>query len=262
MMPGFVLCQTMWRSEIRFLVFCFLLAGMINACHPVPESLDRPVVTASWDTLGKARPLLLPGDTLLVTADMASQTNTSSLIIEAYRIPLPYLEYRGPDSDFAYQKNLPVGGRVNANIQHTLPIASSALPGNYRLLCRVQDSDQRWSDSAKSTFFLVRYDYPVLIMNAPVPNGTVTRLVDDTAKFNLRAAGAGLEFIRFQWFDSTRKTTLAPPILRNMVGAPNDLTLDTFVLGDPSFPIKMNLQIGLRNIDGREMLYWLPYKRN
>lgn len=247
----------------RFYLILILFAlGSMYGCHPVPEAIERPVVTTYWDTVGRTRPLLLPGDSLLVVADMASHTEVNDWLIEAYRLSMPYLEYLGPDTDFVYRNTQTISGRLNSKLSHILPISSRALPGNYRLLCRVRDSNQKWSDSAKSSFFLVRYDYPVLVMNAPVANGSITRFVKDTAKFKLRAAGYALQYISFQWFDSTRTITMAPTTFRNMVGDTNDLRLDSFILGSPAFPPKVNLQIGLKNADGREMRYWLPYSKN
>lgn len=198
----------------------------------------------------------------MITSDLASQTKTNTLIFEAYRQTLPYVDYVGPDSDFVYLASKVISEKITTGDTQVMPIAKGVRPGNYRLLTRAKDNEGRFSDSVKSTFFLYRYDYPLLIMRLPSANGSKTAIVKDTARLAITALGNGLEYFQFQWFDSTNQIPFSEPKYRSLIGKTEGINLDTFLTTHDIGQTRMNLRIRVRQTNEREMLYWLPFKKS
>ena len=248
----------------KSLVLIIVLVGFYS-CHPVPEVSRTPVLSSFWDTLGPRRKLLFPGDSLVISADLASQTENNTLYFQAIRLALPYTEYLGPDSDFVFQATQSVFQKITTGYLQKILIPEGLRPGKYQITTLGKDNEGRFSDTIKSSFFLESYYYPVLAMGSPKVDGSITRIDtagSDTARFSLVAAGVDMDYLQFQWFDSTKVVPLSPPYNRNLVGRTVPLVLDSFLNTNAIIPKRITLRILLRETDKREMYYWLPYKKS
>jgi len=222
-----------------------------------------PSLVSTWDTIVANFNFIIPGDQLLLNHTLASNSERNIIYHQSIRMPLGYVDFFGPDSDFIFTRSIPVMGKFLDKYPIFEPITKNIKPGIYEFQTWAKDENGDLSKTVKFKFPINVPGYPLVFVDTPL-NGylTVNKINGEVFKLKIRAFGLILKDLKIQWFDSLKKDSVAKANISIIGGGRDNLSFvkqDTF----PNRPGKsFYLKATITNDSGRGANYWIPFERN
>jgi len=247
-------------KSILLISLAFLLLNLFS-CKDLNEEKKAPVLQMTWDTIVAQPSFILPNDTLLLTHTLASSENRNDIYHQTTRLPLDYVEFFGPDSEYVFSRSYPFERRFIEKAELKEAIPNGIRPGIYKFSAWVKDSKSQVSNTIEFKFAINSPDYPGIAVDTP-GNGylALNKVRAPNFKLKIRAFGESLVELNTEWYDSLKTKSLAEKEIYPIANV-NEFTLVKNQIYPTSNGKLFYLKVVISNLSGRASQYWIPFQK-